>query len=141
MRVSIAVSGKNSALSISDYSAHTSQMPCPRQDWRRSRNVHAFCLLSGVCSVLYSCKTKFVSALGAPNEPEQPQISLRCVQCVFHFTGSSWALKTLLARRIGRLCQVFGDGKTLYCQGLPRSRNVHACCLLSSVCDVHCSVS
>ena len=95
---------------------------------------------SAVCATFttLSCKTKYVSALGA-KEPE-PQISLRCVWCVLHFVGGLWALIYLLARRIARPCEVFGDGKTLHCQGLPRSRNVHACCLLNGVCDVHYSV-
>ena len=54
MRVSIAVNGRNSALSISDYSSHTSRMPCPRQGLPRSRNVHACCLLSSVRDGHYS---------------------------------------------------------------------------------------
>ena len=48
------LSGRNSALSISDYSAHASRMPCPWKILPRSRNVHACCLLSGVCDVHYS---------------------------------------------------------------------------------------
>ena len=51
---STAVSGRNSALSISDYPADTSGMPCPRQGLPRSRKVHACCLLSGVYDVHYS---------------------------------------------------------------------------------------
>ena len=72
MRVSIAVSGRNSVLSFSDYSAHTSQMPCPRQGSPRSRNVHACCLLSGVCDVHYSCPEKQI--VYAPAKDPEPKI-------------------------------------------------------------------
>ena len=79
MRVSIAVNGRNSALSISDYSAHTSRMPCPRQGLPRSRNVHACCLLSSVCDGHYSVSQNKNSCLHlGPKSPNQKYTGVFC---------------------------------------------------------------